>query len=53
VAELEENERCVKALDDADSACSAWAIDTIEIKLTSITDLYKKFEEEGYEEPPF
>lgn len=50
VAELEENERCVKALEDADSACSGWAVETIKIKLTPLNDLFKDL---GLEEPPF
>ncbi len=50
---LEENFRCLDALDEADSACSEWAKETIRIKLHSLEDIMKKFEEEGYEEPPF
>lgn len=50
VAELEENERCVKALEDADSACAGWAVETIQIKLTPMNDLFKDL---GLEEPPF
>lgn len=50
LAELEENERCVKALEEADSACSGWAVETIKIKLTPINDFFKDL---GLEEPPF
>lgn len=53
MAEYDENVRCVKALEDADSACSGWAVETIKIKLNSLNDLMKRLEEEGYDEPPF
>ena len=53
LAEIEENERCLQALEDADSACSEWAKETIRIKYSSLEDIMKKFKEEGFEEPPF
>jgi hypothetical protein len=53
MAQLDENRRCVKALQDADSACEGWAVDTIEIKLNSLDIILKKFKEEGFDEPPF
>lgn len=53
MAEIEENERCVKALDDADSACAGWAIETIRIKFTSLTDLMGDWEQAWKDEPPF
>lgn len=55
MAEIDENARCVKALEEADSACSGWAVETIKIKFVSLfwDDLKKDFEEAGYEEPPF
>ena len=55
MAEIDENERCKKALEDADSACSGWAVDVIGIKYTSVflQDMYKEFKEQGLEEPPF
>lgn len=53
LAEIDENERCKKALDDADSACSGWAIDVIGIKYSSLEDIMKKFKEDGFDEPPF
>lgn len=53
MAEIDENERCLKALNDADSACSDWAIEQIRIKYSSLEDIMKKFKEDGYDEPPF
>jgi hypothetical protein len=53
MAQIDENLRCVQALKDADSACEGWAVETIEIKLTNLDHILKRFEEEGYEEPPF
>lgn len=53
MAEIDENERCKKALDDADSACSAWAINVIEIKYTSLSDLRKDLGLDGIEDFPF
>lgn len=53
MAEIDENRRCVQALKDADSACEGWAVETIEIKLTSLSEMLNKFREEGFEEPPF
>ena len=53
IAEVDENARCVKALQDADSACEGWAVETIRIKYTVLEDMYKQFKEEGFEEPPF
>jgi hypothetical protein len=52
LAQLDENRRCVQALKDADSACEGWAVDTIEIKLTSLDTILKNLEEE-FGEPPF
>jgi hypothetical protein len=52
MAQLDENRRCVKALQDADSACEGWAVDTIEIKLTNLDHIIKNLEKE-YGEPPF
>ncbi len=49
MAELDENNRCVKALEDSDSACSGWAIETIKIKLVNLEDLFKDLD---LEEPP-
>ena len=55
MAEIDENERCKKALEDADSACSGWAVEVIGIKYSSVflEDMYKDFKEQGLEEPPF
>lgn len=55
MAEIDENDRCVKALEDADSACSGWAVETIKIKFVSVfwDDVKKDFEREGYDELPF
>ena len=53
MAEVDENERCKQALEDADSACSGWAVDVIGIKYTSLDSLMNRFREEGFEEPPF
>ncbi len=53
IAEMNENDRCIRALQDADSACEGWAVETIKIKYTTLEDMYKKFKEEGFEEPPF
>ena len=52
MAQLDENRRCVQALKDADSACEGWAVDTIEIKLTSLDHIIKNLEKE-YGEAPF
>lgn len=53
MAELDENIRCVKALEDADSACSGWAVETIKIKLTNITDIVGLWDDAWKDEPPF
>lgn len=53
VSRMDENDRCVKALQDADSACEAWAVETIRIKYTSLESMYQKFKEDGFDEPPF
>ena len=53
VGEIEENERCIQALEEADSACSGWAVDTIKIKYTSLQEILNKLKEDGYDEPPF
>lgn len=54
MTEIDENERCKKALEEADSACSGWAVDVIGIKYRSVflEDMYKDFKEQGLEEPP-
>lgn len=51
MAQLDENRRCVKALQDADSACEGWAVDTIEIRLTSLDHIIKNLEKEFGESP--
>ena len=55
MTEIDENDRCVKALEDADSACSGWAVETIKIKLVSLNldEIMTRWAEEGYDEPPF
>lgn len=53
VAEMDENDRCLKALRDADSACEGWAVETIRIKYVGMEEMYKKFKDEGFDEPPF
>ncbi len=53
VGEIEENDRCLKALDDADSACSEWAKEAIRIKYHSLEDIMEKFKEQGFDEQPF
>lgn len=50
LAQFDENTRCVEALEEADSACSGWAVETIKIKLVPIHDLFKDLD---LEEPPF
>lgn len=52
MGEIDENFRCVDALENADSACSGWAVDVIKVKLTPLAELMKQLEEE-YGEPPF
>jgi hypothetical protein len=53
IAEMDENDRCVKALQDADSACEGWAVETIRIKYTSLESMYRQLKEDGFDEPPF
>ena len=55
LAEIDENDRCVKALQDADSTCSDWAVDVIKIKFVSVfwDEMSKNLKEQGYDEPPF
>lgn len=53
MTEIDENSRCVKALEDADSACSGWAVETIKIKFVNLDDIMTRWAEEGYDEPPF
>lgn len=53
IAEMDENDRCIKALQDADSACEGWAVETIRIKYVGFEEMYKKFKDEGFDEPPF
>lgn len=53
MAQIDENRRCVEALQAADSACEGWAVGVIEIKLTTIDVILEKLKQEGFEEPPF
>ncbi len=49
MAQVEENERCIKILEDSESGCSEWAIHTIKIKYTNLMDILDKYKDE----PPF
>jgi hypothetical protein len=52
MAEIDENFRCIDALEEADSACSGWAVEVIKVKLTPLAEMMKQLEEE-YGETPF
>lgn len=52
MGEIDENLRCVDALENADSACSGWAVDTIKVKMTPLAEIMKELEKE-YGETPF
>lgn len=52
MGEIDENLRCIDALEGADSACSGWAVEVIGTKTTPLAELMKKLTEE-YGEPPF
>ncbi len=46
MGEIDENIRCIDALENADSACSDWAVATIGTKTTPLAEIMKKLEEE-------
>ena len=43
IGAVEENNRCIKALEDGDSACSDWAIDVIRIKYITWDEIKEKY----------
>jgi hypothetical protein len=51
VGEIDENRRCIKALQEADSACEGWAVETITVK-SKLSEIMKELEKE-YGETPF
>lgn len=52
MGQIDENLRCIDALENADSACSGWAVETIGTKTTPFAEMMKRLEEE-FGEPPF
>jgi hypothetical protein len=52
VGEIDENLRCIDALENSDSACSSWAVEVIGTRTTPFAELMKRLEEE-YGETPF
>lgn len=53
IGEIEENERCLKVLQQTGSEHATWAQEEIAIKYTSYQEILDKLKEEGFEEPPF
>jgi hypothetical protein len=43
MAETEENLRCIDALENADSVCADWAIETIKIKYLTWEEIKDKY----------
>ena len=52
MGQIDENFRCVKALEEADSACSGWAVNVIKVKLTPFAELMKQIEDD-FDDTPF
>jgi hypothetical protein len=52
IGEIDENLRCTDALENADSACSGWAVETIGKRTSPLADIMKRLGDE-FGEPPF
>jgi hypothetical protein len=53
MGEVDENERCLRVLEESGSKNAAWAQELISIKYVTIETILKKLKEEGFDEPPF